>query len=358
MPALRALAREGALARPLEGWAVLLNMHLTRETVALAAALAACGAAVLYHPSGAAPPSAGVAALARRHGVLLEGPGALAAAPAARSGMLVVEGNGRFFRLLHEGEPAGPLAAVRGISMHTSGGGRLVDAFDPARLRVPVTAVYRDPLKTALETGLGTSQSVAAALLAGMGRPVAGAVCVVVGYGHVGRGVARVLGALGARVQVAEARADARLEAGLHGLEVVELAEALPGADLCVTTTGTARVVHAGLLRRLRRPLVLANVSNRPDEIDLDGARPLGDAESPVARWAAADGSSFVLLGGGVQVNHVLAEGNPQELMDLSFALHVAALRWMAERAPGPGVYALPDALRQRVAVLHAGAMA
>ncbi len=48
-----------------------------------------------------------------------------------------------------------------------------------------------------------------------------------------------------------------------------------------------------------------------------------------------------LLLGGGGAVNITAAEGNPIEIMDLSFAVQLAALGELLRRRPAPGVHAL-----------------
>jgi adenosylhomocysteinase len=335
-------------------------MHLTRETVALGAALRGAGGAVIFFPSNRNPAPEDVAESARRTGILVNTRAAIERLQfekwRVKPPFLVVEGNGRFFRATHEPAPRAPLIdAIAGISEHTSGGGRLVEACDPGRIRVPVVAVYREPLKGRIETGLGTAQTVLAALLRGLQMPVAGRVAVVVGFGHVGRGVARGLRTLGARVVVVETQAEAKMFAHLEGFPVSTLEGALVDADLCITATGTPRVVGAEHLERIRLGLVLANVSNEPREIDLNGCVPRNSGEETdlLTAWSAADGLLFYLLGGGLQVNHVVEEGNPAELMDLSFSLHLLVLRWLVEQQPGPGVHAVPGPLAQRVAEVY-----
>ncbi|MCP4655048.1 MAG: hypothetical protein GY856_06470, partial [bacterium] len=211
--------REKALA----GSTVLLNMHLTPETLALGRVLRAGGARLIFLPSNRNPAPPEIVREAEDDGRVLAGAQELAAVDwRATAPCLVVEGNGRIFRELHRPEDSGlPVGeGIVAISEHTSGGGRMVDRFDGDRLRVPVVAVYRDRLKTRLETGLGTSQTVVAALIRGLRRPVAGRRTVVIGFGHVGRGVATSLRTLGARLLVVDVRGEALLEARLAGFAV------------------------------------------------------------------------------------------------------------------------------------------
>lgn len=355
MPGLASLAGRFARQRPLAGFTVLVNMHLSEETASLGEALARGGARLSYLNSGREPPTPRTARRLAAHGgqVLpaleaLDEPGPV----------LVVEGNGRVFTALHgETPPAEALGRVVGISEHTSGGGRLVDAFEAGggRASAPVVAVYRTPLKTTLETGLGTSQTAASALLRGLGAPVAGRRVAVVGYGHVGRGVARTLRTLGAQVVVVETRAEAELEAVLAGFAVAPLEQAVAESEIVITATGRSSLVAAPLLETARDSLVLATLGNRPDEIDTAGCAREGEASGGLAAWRTPGGRRFSVLGGGTQLNHAIGRGNPPELMDLSLSLHGLVLEWLATTRPPPGVQNPPPALVEAAARLCLG---
>jgi adenosylhomocysteinase len=355
MPGLARLADRFARQQPLASLAVLLNMHLSEETASLGEALARGGARLAYLNSGReAPTPRTVRRLAGHGGQVLPTLEALDE-PAP---ILVVEGNGRVFTALH-GEPpaAGALGRIVGISVHTSGGGRLVDAFEAGggQARIPVAAVYRTPLKATLETGLGTSQTAASALLRGLGAPVAGRRVAVVGYGHVGRGVARTLRTLGARIVVVETRAEAELEAVLAGFAVAPLEQAVADSEIAITATGRSGLVAAPLLETARDGLVLANLGNRPDEIDTAGCARDGEAGGGPAAWRTPGGRRFRVLGGGTQLNHAIGRGNPPELMDLSLSLHGLVLEWLATTQPAPGVLNPPAALVEAAARLCLG---
>jgi adenosylhomocysteinase len=61
-----------------------------------------------------------------------------------------------------------------------------------------------------------------------------------------------------------------------------------------------------------------------------------------------------VLLAEGRVVNLVAAEGNPPQVMDVSFAAQALVLRWLAagHAALAPGVHAVPPAIDAEVARL------
>ena len=325
-------------------------MHLTSQTLELGDVLKSGGAGIVYLPSNKAPAPVGLVQQALSSGASLlqglDGLDSIAKHFPAHTGFYIIEGNGKIFSALHQAPPLSSFfKQVKGISEHTSGGDRLVDAYDPNRLVVPIVAVYKNALKTVLETGLGTSQTVVAALLRGLRRPLAGRRVVVVGFGNMGRGTADLLRILGARVAIVETSKEARLKAHLAGYQMHELSEILPLADICLTTTGSPHIISTHHLANAKIGIVFANVSNAPDEIYLEDCQPgkmLGDH---LQSWSTPEGRNFQVLGAGIQVNHAVEQGNPGELMDLSFTLHALSVRWLVKNSPLPGLYPVPPDL-------------
>jgi adenosylhomocysteinase len=238
-------------------------------------------------------------------------------------------------------------------------------------LRIPVIAVNDARTKTDFDNLVGTGQScvfAAAELLDAAAWSVPGASragggyrglrdtrWAVIGYGPVGVGTARFAAALGARVTVVE-RDPVRALAALHdGFEARDAAHALREADVVVSATGVWHTLDAAGFARLRPGAAVFVAGGIDDELALDELRAAGWRREPVAQgvdeWIApgADRGALVLAGGG-GVNYTAAEGNPVEVMDLSFATQIAALmRLMREELPA-GVHALSAADEDLVA--------
>jgi adenosylhomocysteinase len=192
--------------------------------------------------------------------------------------------------------------------------------------------------KTMFDNRYGTGQSCVFAiadLLEERGIALTDQPALVLGYGPVGRGVAAHLRALGAEVRVAEIDPVRALEARHDGFctgRAVELA----GGALVVSATGVPATVTPDISDNAR---VIAVAGGVPGEVSGSG-----DA---------------LVLGGGGAVNITAAEGNPIEIMDLSFAVQLAALGELLQRRPGPGVHALGadvDELVARTALAVRGA--
>src|SRR5439155_1110527 len=84
----------------------------------------------------------------------------------------------------------------------------------------------------------GTGQTTLTAVLALTNVLAAGREFCVVGYGWVGRGLARTASGLGGRVTVVEIDPVRALTAHMDGHRVAALADALPDADVVLTATG------------------------------------------------------------------------------------------------------------------------
>src|SRR5688500_329435 len=74
---------------------------------------------------------------------------------------------------------------------------------------------------------------------------LSGKVTVVCGYGDVGKGCAQSLRGQGARVIVTEVDPINALQAAMEGYQVLTLEDALPYADIFVTTTGNYNIITA-----------------------------------------------------------------------------------------------------------------
>lgn len=287
---------------------------------------------------------------------------------------LLVDDGAHLIRLAHTEHPEA-LAALRGAAEETTSGVRpLREMAARGELRLPVIAVNDARTKTGFDNRVGTGQSCVFAIAdlldaAGgatrAGRGVRGTRWAVIGYGPVGEGVARFAAALGARVTVVE-RDPVRALAALHdGHEARPLAEALAAADAVVSATGVWHTLTAEHLAGLRPGTVVAVAGGIDDELALDDLRAAGRRPRPVApglagrveAWPPPGGERGgpVVLAGGGGVNYTAGEGNPVEIMDLSFATQVAALlRLLAASGGGPalapGVHVLAEEDERRVA--------
>ncbi|WP_061963762.1 adenosylhomocysteinase [Demequina aurantiaca] len=359
MPVTRALAAELAAAEIVSGLSVGVCLTLEPKTAQLALHLAAAGAevAVYAHPDEIDPE---VASVLRERGIPVDGDVSLsgeeereAALGFLRRGFdVLVDDGSHLVRLAHQDAPD-EVARWIGVSEETTSGLTPLREMSAAGiLQTPVIAVNDAATKTGFDNRYGTGQSCVFAiadLLDAAQVNIRERPALVIGYGPVGVGVAAHLRALGVDVRVAEADPVRALLAQHDGYRVGRAADLGAGA-LVVSATGVAGTIPAPLLRDAFAVAVAGGV---PGEIALDETLHTDQLE-PVSRdiERLTTATTLVLDRGGC-INVTAAEGNPIEIMDLSFATQLAAISELVSTRPETGVHALSDA-----AVAHVGAVA
>jgi len=368
MPVLRLISGRFAAARPFTGLTVAACLHVTAETAGLVNALRAGGARVFLAASNPLSTQDDVAAALATGG---------AATVFARAGVdrltydehihrvidagpdLVVDDGGDLVNTLHAERPE-QLAAVRGGCESTATGVvRLRRMADEGALAFPMVAADATTTRRMFDNTCGTGQSVIDGVLRATNTLLAGRVVVVAGYGASGRGIAEAARGLGAQVIVTEVDPVRALEAVLAGFRVLPMAEAAPEGELFITATGSRDVITGEHLPALRDGAILANAGHFDVEIDV---RALAEAAVKVTRdvrphtdeYLLADGRRLLLLAEGRVVNLVAAEGNPPQVMDVSFAGQALVLGWLAAGETGlpPGVHAVPADIDDQIARL------
>nr|WP_277348425.1 adenosylhomocysteinase [Planctomonas sp. JC2975] len=249
---------------------------------------------------------------------------------------VLIDDGAHVIRLAHKARPE-LVTRMIGAAEETTSGVRAIRALGDG-LRMPVVAVNDAVTKTRFDNRYGTGQSCVFALADTL-ESVAGlvpatdsfddAVVAVLGFGPVGQGVAQFARALGARVRVADVDPRAELEARYAGYSTGAAAEILPGADIVFSATGVARTITAELVRLLDEA-VLAVAGGVDDEIEVDRLRRSAHtarAGDHVETFTFDDGRVVTVVDDGECVNITAGEGNPIEIMDLSFAAQLQALR-------------------------------
>lgn len=281
-----------------------------------------------------------------------------------RSGLdLLLDDGSHVIRLAHDETPELLVGMIGAAEETTSGLRPLRVMAQRGDLLLPVIAVNDARTKTWFDNRYGTGQSCVFAIFdvldglpAEAHRVRAGGHAVVAGFGPVGEGVAQALAALGLRVTVAELDPVRALQAAYAGYAVAELGEAVATADLVVSATGVRHTLDDDVLAACAPGAVLAVAGGVDQEVALDAVASRGWTSSPVATSAQHLGAPgcapLLLLADGACVNIAAGEGNPIEIMDLSFATQLEAVRMLlATRGTlEPGVHQLDAGADLRVA--------
>jgi adenosylhomocysteinase len=266
---------------------------------------------------------------------------------------LVIDDGLELTRRMAEREP-GLYSRLRGVSEETTTGVARLRALEAeGRLSFPAVAANDARCKHMFDNPYGTGQTTLTAILALTNVLAAGREFCVIGYGWVGKGIARAADGLGGRVTVVEIDPVRALTAHMDGFRVAALADALPEADVVVTATGLIEALPAGALGLLKDGVVLANAGHHDREIDVaalaQAADELIDARPGVRTYVTGGRRAHVLVDGAL-VNIAGLDGNPVEIMDLSFSVQALSVHLLASGELAPGVRAFPAELDDLIA--------
>lgn len=365
MPATTTLAAELRESRRVRGIRIAVSDVLEPKTATVALLLAEAGAEVAVSCVGrdtddavaAALVHAGIPTYAHRGATDAEDRDNVLALLDHHPEVIVDDGAATI-RLAHTERP-GILGAMAGATEQTTSGVRPLRTMErEGALRIPIVAANDARTKSLFDNAHGTGQSVVLAVADLLDRSWAGIDVVVVGFGRVGSGVARHAAALGARVTVSEVDPVAALQAAFAGYAVEPLADAAAHADVLLSTTGIAHTVTVEHLDRLPEGAAVAVGGGAFQEISLRAAVEAGAVETSrrgaVSVLRLPSGRSIRVLDDGHCINVSAAEGNPIQVMDLSFGVQLSAVdHLLAGRGTlTPAVHLLPKSADDRVAAL------
>jgi adenosylhomocysteinase len=367
MPVLRLITERYTGEQPFAGLTVAACLHVTAETAGLVGALRAGGARVFLAASNPLSTQDDVAAALADAGTFVFARAGMDAAGYAEhihrvldpGPDLVIDDGGDLVDTLAGQRPE--LAGhVRGGCESTSTGVlRLRRMAAAGALAFPMVAADATTTKRMFDNTAGTGQSVLDGVLRATNILLAGRAVVVAGFGPCGQGIAARAHGLGAQVIVTEVDPVRALDAVLRGYPVLPMREAAAVGEVIITATGSRDVIAAEHLAVLRDGAILANAGHFDAEIDVPAlaaaaAKVTRDVRPHADEYTLADGRRVVLLAEGRVVNLVAAEGNPPQVMDVSFAGQALVLRWLARdhESLAPGVHDVPRAIDEEIARL------
>jgi len=98
---------------------------------------------------------------------------------------------------------------------------------------------------------------------------IAGKVCVIAGYGDVGKGCAQSLRGQGARVIITEIDPINALQAAMEGYEVTTMDDAASRGYIFVTTTGCKNIITGKHFAVMKDNAICCNIGHFDVEIDI-----------------------------------------------------------------------------------------
>lgn len=380
MPGLMALRKKYGASKPLKGARIAGCLHMTIQTAVLIETLTALGAQVTWSScnifstqdhAAAAIAAAGIPVYAWKGMTNEEFDWCIEQTlyfPDGQPLNMILDDGGDLTSMVHQKFPE-LLKGIKGLSEETTTGvHRLVQMHERGELKVPAINVNDSVTKSKFDNLYGCRESLADGIKRATDVMLAGKVCVVAGYGDVGKGCAISLQRYGGRVIVTEIDPICALQAAMEGFEVTTMEEAAPQGNIFVTTTGCCDIIRGEHVEKMSNDAIICNIGHFDVEIDvawLEAQVKNGKASKvnvkpsdvgAVDRYTfKATGRSVILLAEGRLVNLGCATGHPSFVMSNSFTNQTIAqiALWTEPKKYPVGVHRLPKELDEEVARLH-----
>jgi adenosylhomocysteinase len=363
MPVLNMVREQLIEEGSVRGRRIAVILPIEPKTAYLAAMLEEAGAAVtvafqgaMVHDDVAAELRATGVEVFARHGSTHEEELGYFHEVLKRRPEVVIDDRADVIRLAHTTHPE-VLEDLIGASEETTSGVLALRAMEAdGTLKVPVIAANDARCKYLFDNRYGSGQSTLAAVMDSTNLLIAGKRLAVIGYGWVGKGIARRARGLNAEVIVCEVDPFAALEAFHDGFDVLPIEEACAVADIVMTATGTRGALPPAAIERLRDGALLANAGGIDDEFSVPALRERAietrRVREHVEEFLLEPERSVFVIGDGVVVNLSAGEGHPVEIMDLTFAVQALSARYLLLHGAGlePRVHLLPNEIDEGIA--------
>ncbi len=406
MPGLMALREEFGKQQPLKGARISGSLHMTIQTAVLIETLVALGAEVRWAScnifstqdhAAAAIAAAGVPVFAWKGETLEEYWWCTEQClnwPNGANPNMILDDGGDATLLIHKGvefEKAGKVPdakandneewkvilsvlkrtlanekgkwtrmadSIKGVTEETTTGvHRLYQMMEKGQLLFPAMNVNDSVTKSKFDNLYGCRESLLDGIKRATDVMIAGKICVVLGYGDVGKGCAQAFRGMGATTWVTEIDPICALQAAMEGYRVVDMNEACKQGDIFVTTTGNVNVINHDHMAAMKDEAIVCNIGHFDSEIDIASLSKYQweEIKPQVDHVIFPDGKKIIVLAKGRLVNLGCATGHPSFVMSASFTNQVMAQMELFSNTSNyeHKVYVLPKLLDEKVARLH-----
>ncbi|MCA9405156.1 MAG: adenosylhomocysteinase [Candidatus Omnitrophica bacterium] len=372
MPGLMSIREEYKAEQPLKGARIAGCIHMTIQTAVLIEALIELGAEVRWSScnifstqdhAAAAIAAKGIPVFAWKGETEEEYEWCIEQTiiwPDGKGPNMILDDGGDLTLIMHNKYPD-LLKEVRGITEETTTGvHRLYEMVKKGTLKVPAINVNDSVTKSKFDNLYGCRESLVDGIKRATDIMIAGKVCVVAGYGDVGKGCVQAFKGLGGRILVTEIDPICALQAAMEGYEVVNMAEAAKVGDIFVTTTGCCDVIRGEHLDAMKDGAIVCNIGHFDLEIEVAYLNAKKDIKKEEVKpqvdlYTYSNGKRIIVLAAGRLVNLGCATGHPSFVMSNSFTNQVLAQieLWKNYKNYENKVYVLPKQLDEKVARLH-----
>ncbi|MEC7183176.1 MAG: adenosylhomocysteinase, partial [Bdellovibrionota bacterium] len=319
MPGLMTLRKEYGETKPLKGARIAGCIHMTIQTAVLMETLIDLGAEIRWSScnifstqdhAAAAMAASGIPTFAWKGETEEEFLWCIEQTikwPDGKGPNMILDDGGDLTKMVHDDFP-NYLNDIRGISEETTTGvHRLVEMVKKGELKVPAININDSVTKSKFDNLYGCRESLVDGIKRATDVMIAGKVCVVAGYGDVGKGSAQSFKGLGGRVIVTEIDPICALQASMEGFEVMKMDKACELGDIFVTTTGCVDVINEEHLKKMRDGAIVCNIGHFDSEINVASLTKdtikMVNIKPQVDQYTFEDGKKIILLAQGRLVN-------------------------------------------------------
>ena len=367
MGVLNELEHSLKCAQPFQGKTIAMSIHMEAKTARLALLLKTLGATVYATGCNTLSTQDDVAAALASSGVevfAIHGASSKEYAEHLRKVLdphpdLFIDDGGDLFSTYCNLRNDEKWPIIGGCEETTTGITRLKQYEKHGPLPFPMINVNDADCKHLYDNVYGTGQSTIDAIMHTTNNTIASKTVVVAGYGFCGRGIAKRMRGMGARVIITEINPIKAIEAKLEGYEVMTMLEAAPLGDFFVTATGCKDVITNDHFLLMKSGAILCNSGHFDVEINLKDLSALSSDIFPrrhniTGYRIAASGRIINILAEGKLVNLAAGNGHPAEIMDTSFAIQTLGLLYLLDHAGKlePKLHSVPASIDEMVANL------
>lgn len=372
MPGLMSIRQEFGSQKPLKGAKIAGCLHMTIQTAVLIETLTELGAEVRWSScnifstqdhAAAAIAAAGIPVFAWKGETEAEYDWCIEQTlrwPDGSPLNMILDDGGDLTAIVHNKYPD-ILKTLRGITEETTTGvHRLYEMAKKGTLKVPAINVNDSVTKSKFDNLYGCRESLLDGIKRATDTMIAGKICVVAGYGDVGKGCAQALQGFGGRVIVTEIDPICALQAAMEGYQVMKMDDAAKIGDIFVTSTGCVKVIDSRHLDVMKDGAIVCNIGHFDSEINVAYLKTKKDMKHveikpQVDQYIFPNGKRVIVLAEGRLVNLGCATGHPSFVMSNSFSNQTLAQieLWNHHTKYENQVYVLPKHLDEKVARLH-----
>ena len=281
MPGLMALREKYGKSKPLAGARIAGCLHMTIQTAVLIETLIELGAQVTWSSCNIFSTQDHAAAAIAKSGIPVYAWKGMSNEefdwcieqtlffPDGQPLNLILDDGGDLTCMVHDKFPE-LLEGIKGLSEETTTGvHRLYQMAAKGALKMPAINVNDSVTKSKFDNLYGCRESLADGIKRATDIMVAGKVCVIAGYGDVGKGCADAMQGLGARVVITEIDPIIALQAAMEGYEVTTMEDVAKRGDIFVTATGNRDIITGKHMSVMKNDAIICNIGHFDLEIDM-----------------------------------------------------------------------------------------